>query len=281
MDGPDNIRNNIEVLFLGTSGAIRTPIFPSHCSACVEAAKTPRARRLRSTLGIFGQESLIIDCGPDMGQIITQYDISSISRVFITHWHADHVFGIGELDLYAILTSIQNIPIYMDEKICDEFENVFGYAKRLKVIPFNVTDKIVTPDVTIVPLSANHETPTVGFFIAPNNGSQTLAYFPDTQSLPSETVAYLKDEVDIFVIDGTWGDSYPTKNGIPIPRGHMTIADAAHEAYRIKSRRTIITHFGTHTFRDGTLIPQPLKVLEEEADRHGVELAFDGLRIIL
>ena len=216
-----------------------------------------------------------------MGQIITQYDLSSISRVFITHWHADHVFGLGELDLYAILTSLQDIPIYMDEKIRNEFDNVFGYAKRLQVIPFNATEKIVTPDVTIVPLSANHETPTVGFFIVPHNGEQTLAYFPDTQSLPLETVTYLKDKVDIFVIDGTWGNSYPTNNGIPIPRGHMTIGDAAHEACRIKSQQTIITHFGTHTFRDGTLIPQPIKVLEDEADRYGVKLAFDGLRIIL
>lgn len=281
MNDTENAEKSIEVVFLGTAGAIRVPIFPSHCNACREAAKIPQARRLRSTLGIFGQETLIFDCGPDMGQIISDYDITSISRVFITHWHADHVFGISELDLYAILTNTQKIPIFMHEQLLEDFQNVYGYVQHLEVIPFNMKDEIITTDIKVVPIPANHEILAVGFFLTSRYDGTTLAYFPDTGPLPEETVTYLKDRVDIFIIDGTWGSAYPTRGGKTIKRGHMTIADASQEARRINSRRTILTHLSSHTYQEGTLIPQKLGFLKKVAEQNGVEIAQDGMRFTL
>jgi len=281
MNDVNTSRKSIEVVFLGTAGAIRVPIFPSHCNACVEAAQIPQARRLRSTLGIFGQETLIFDCGPDMGQIIADYDIKSITRVFITHWHADHVFGISELELYAILTNTQKIPIFIHEQLLETYQNVYGYVQRLEVIPFNMEDEIVTSDIKVVPIPANHEIITVGFFLISRSDGTTIAYFPDTGPLPEETVAFLKDKVDIFIIDGTWGSAYPTRGGNIIQRGHMTIADASQEARRIKSRRTILTHLSSHTYHEGTLITQNLAFLKKVAEQNGVEIAYDGMRLTL
>ncbi|MFQ5821489.1 MAG: MBL fold metallo-hydrolase [Candidatus Heimdallarchaeota archaeon] len=281
MKTSNNSRDTLEVVFLGTSGAIRVPSFPSHCEACAEATRTPRARRLRSTLGIFGRENLIFDCGPDMGQIISEYDISSIARVFLTHWHADHVFGLGDLDHYAILARVQKIPIFIHEELLAEFQNVYGFTQRLEAIPFKVKVEIVTPDMTIVPLYANHETLTVGYFLIPRERSSTLAYFPDTRFLPEETVAYLRNKVTTLIIDGTWGSTYPTINEKVVTRGHLTIADAAREARKINSQRTLITHISPHTFQEGTLKVQKLKFLEEVADSHGVELAYDGMRFTI
>jgi len=87
----------LELVFLGTSAAIQVPSFHCTCEVCEAARKDPKHRRTRASVALLGEETVLIDASPDMEFQLEREAIRRIDRIFLTHWHFDHVWGLAAL----------------------------------------------------------------------------------------------------------------------------------------------------------------------------------------
>jgi len=83
-----------ELVFLGSSGCIQVPAFFCNCATCRGARSDPGLRATRAGLAILGDENVLIDASGDLASQLERERIQQVDRVFITHWHADHVTGL-------------------------------------------------------------------------------------------------------------------------------------------------------------------------------------------
>ena len=84
-----------EIVFLGSSGGIQIPAFFCSCEVCEAARRDPSQRRTRASLALIGREITLIDATPDLEFQLEREGIRQVHRIFITHWHYDHVWGLG------------------------------------------------------------------------------------------------------------------------------------------------------------------------------------------
>src|SRR3989344_5690783 len=92
----------IKLTFLGTADAI-----PS------------KARNHTAILLSFGGENILVDCGEGTQRQFRKADLNpcKITKILITHWHADHVLGLpGLLKTMAMNGYNKKLVIYGDRK---------------------------------------------------------------------------------------------------------------------------------------------------------------------
>ena len=70
---------NIKLTVLGTGNAIQT-----------------KMRKPTAILASFANENILIDCGegPQRQFRTAELSPSKLTRIFITHWHGDHILGL-------------------------------------------------------------------------------------------------------------------------------------------------------------------------------------------
>ena len=88
----------IKITFLGTGSAIPT-----------------KSHNHQSTLISYKDENLLFDCGEGTQRQFRYADLSpsKITRLFITHWHGDHILGIpGLLQTLAFNDYSKKLHIY-------------------------------------------------------------------------------------------------------------------------------------------------------------------------
>ncbi len=88
---------DVDVVFLGTAGSV------------------PTARRgLPATLLRRGGERLLFDCGEGtQRQLVRSIGLVPVDRVFLTHFHADHVLGLpGMLKTYSLHGREAPLPVH-------------------------------------------------------------------------------------------------------------------------------------------------------------------------
>ena len=114
----------VRVLGCGTSSGV--PRIGNDWGACDPVE--PRNRRLRSSILVeSGAESLLIDCGPDLREKFNAADRDRVTKVVVTHDHADHCHGIDDLRQVAHANS-EPVPLYARPAVIDRLTKRFGYA---------------------------------------------------------------------------------------------------------------------------------------------------------
>jgi phosphoribosyl 1,2-cyclic phosphate phosphodiesterase len=114
----------IRILGCGTSSGV--PRIGNDWGACDPAE--PRNRRLRSSIILdSGDESLLVDCGPDLREQMNAADRDRVGRVIITHDHADHCHGIDDLRqfFHASRTPVQ---VHARPDVVERLRTRFAYA---------------------------------------------------------------------------------------------------------------------------------------------------------
>jgi phosphoribosyl 1,2-cyclic phosphate phosphodiesterase len=81
---------------LGSGGAISTPRAFCKCSTCAIARKDDKYKR-NSSCAYYEEEKVLFDCPEDINDSLNRFNISEVRRLFITHWHPDHTFGLRVL----------------------------------------------------------------------------------------------------------------------------------------------------------------------------------------
>ena len=252
--------------FMGTGAGCGVPAFFCDCPACEEARRDPRARRGDCGAMVTGKTRTLIDTPPDIRHYFNREGVRSIDDVVFTHWHYDHVGGLGELEYMVQLVTKQALPTFASpdtlESIGREFEYMMYCLARCPIDPF---DTFELDGVSYTALPVTHAPGTYGYLI--ETGETRLFYASDTGKLPDETAERVRG-VDVLAMDAT----YWKENGYPA--NHHSVQECIEEGLSLDAGKVYLTHMCMHYSEPITLAE--LKDYLRQYDGR-VEPAADGL----
>jgi len=270
-----------ELLFLGSSGGIQVPSFHCSCSTCEEARKNPNLQRTRASVVLVGDEIILIDPTPDVEAQLERERISEIDRIFLTHWHYDHCWGLGafvEPGSHGIWKK-KKIELYLHESYIEFFKRDFAWMSgRYNLHPIKPGDKINLPDATWEAVKTTHTPTSMGYIAELNNGKK-FAYLLDSIVPPPKTIDRLKG-LDFIILEGTLDEMI-------LPEGetwyNFQLADAIKFWKSLNIPSCILTHLSCHKWEIDKLVAgiKPSERKEYELKNEGLKFAYDGLRISL
>ncbi len=142
-----------QITFLGTSSAIPT--------------------KTRNHLSIFlsyKNENILIDCGEGTQRQFRKADINpcQLTRILITHFHGDHVFGLpGLFHTLAINNYQKTLYVYGPKGTKEFIKKIFEtfiHAKKIKMQVEEVNGTFLeTQDFRLTSFPLEHGTPTNGY----------------------------------------------------------------------------------------------------------------------
>ncbi len=201
----------MEIVFLGTGAAWSLPEHSCGCAVCTKMTELGEYRT-RTSLLVRGSQTVLIDCGPDLGIQMRKNSVERPDLVLITHEHGDHFLGMD--DLLAFRRSVAAdqwtpIPVYASEETWNAVEIRFGYLlgtlieKRIAVpgVPLPGTIMRITPFKTDHGPGAKGS---VGYVLEDAAGDESfkLLYTSDFFCMEEEPEWLL--EPDVLVIQSHW-----------------------------------------------------------------------------
>jgi len=266
-----------ELVFLGTSGAIQVPSFHCSCEVCTAARHNPKHRRTRASIALIGNEVVLVDAGPDLEFQLEREAIRRIDRVFITHWHFDHVNGLGALAEPSSLAGWPCIEVYLPREVMFHFDQELAYMRnRVNLHPIEPGDKFELPDASWEVVKTTHTDHSVGFIV---DSSHKFAYLVDGVLPPPATLKRLKD-LDFLILEATV-DELLLREG---ERWMNFSLQQAIDCWRQTGvKKCILTHLSCHSWKNDRLVTglSYSERLEYEARTPGLKFAYDGMRVKL
>jgi phosphoribosyl 1,2-cyclic phosphate phosphodiesterase len=239
----------MELVFLGTGGAWGLPEIRCDCLICQEMGKKGE-KRDRTSLLLSGDETLLVDCGPDARQQLARHHVERPAAVLISHEHGDHYMGLDELFVYKRIApkgTFSPIPVYLTELSWAVIRDRFQYLHDLGVIEpkfLSPGQEISVGAFRVFPFKTNHgafSNGSVGFMIrfADAGGKQIrLVYTSDFKDLPVVPPVIL--DADYLVIQSFWLNE-PAENR----PSHMSFQRALDYIDLLRPRKgTFLVHIG-------------------------------------
>ena len=254
-----------EVILLGTGTSVGVPALGCDCAVCKSA--NPKNNRTRCSVAIRTPEgTILIDTAPDMRSQLLREKIPLVHAVVYTHEHADHLFGLDDLRLFPFRLGTP-VPLFCEQNVEARIRKSYDYAfsdrqethpgatPRLEFENINEVEAFKVLGVEFQPLRLSHgpHFDVLGFRIG------NFAYCTDTNFIPQRSLDLLAG-VETFVVDALRWKTHPT---------HFCVQEACDIAQRIQAQKTILTHICHDLEHEETNASLP----------HGVELAYDGLRL--
>lgn len=246
----------MKLIFLGTGTSTGIPQIGCKCKVC--SSTDERDKRLRASVMIqYGDQNILIDCGPDFRQQMLSHNFDTLSAVLITHEHYDHLGGLDDVRPFG------NITVYAEERVNRHIMDAMPYCFREKLYPgvpliklVNITEEaFVINDLTIQPIRVMHaKLPILGFRIG------TMAYLTDVKSIADETLEQLRN-LDVLIL---------TALRLQPHIAHLTLGEAVELARKIGAKRTFFTHFSHDLGLHGEV---------EDQLPENLYLSFDNLEI--
>ncbi|MFC6669238.1 phosphonate metabolism protein PhnP [Marinobacterium aestuariivivens] len=251
----------VELELLGTGDAGRVPLWGCECPACDRARLDERYRRRPCSAALHARDGItLIDAGST--DLAERFTFDEIRRIWLTHFHMDHVQGLFHLRWSE---RIERIPVYRpeDDKGADDLYKHPGVLSFQP--PCRPFESRRFGAISVTPLPLNHSRPTQGLLI--ETAHTRLAWLTDTVGLPDETRDFLLGQPPLhwLVLDC----SVPPQE-IP-PRNHNDLNQALTIHNILAPKRTLLTHVGQRL--DTWLMEHPGELPED------VTIATDGMRI--
>jgi len=250
---------DVSLTFLGTGTSVGVPVIGCDCAVCT--SDRPQDKRFRSSV-LFraGDQTLLVDSGPDLRMQALREGLRKIDAVLYTHAHADHILGIDDLRQFNWISK-RRIPIYAPAQTMETIRTTFPYVFQTErgpatcpdIAPCSIDDApFEIGGETIIPLPAQHGPyPVTGYRI------RDFAYLTDVNFLPDETREKMRGLE--FLILGALKEGPHTT--------HFSVEEAIVEAQKIGAKKTALIHM-THSVLHAELEPR----LPE-----GIVLAYDGM----
>ena len=190
-----------------------------------------------------GTSTLVIDCGGDVVQrfLAASLDLNTLSALFLTHEHIDHV---GGFPLFMERTWLAGrrapIPVYGIAPALDQARRCFatfdtsGWEGLPEILWHSFPETLgalVLSDATwnVQAAPGIHSVPVVGLRIEHRPSGQVAAYSSDTQ--PSSDITKLAYRADLLLHEAT--------GALP---GHTTLEQAAEIAASAEAKRLVLVH---------------------------------------
>jgi phosphoribosyl 1,2-cyclic phosphate phosphodiesterase len=253
----------LRVTFLGTGTSQGVPVIGCTCEVC--QSLDYRDKRLRTSILIeTGNQTFVIDTGPDFRQQMLREQVKRIDAVIFTHAHRDHTAGLDDVRAYNFMQKM-DMPIYGTEPVLEQLRVEYAYAFAKEFYPgiprltLNQIDhrSFLINGIPITPLPVTHlQLPVLGFRF------DNFSYITDANFIPAETIEKLKG-TEVLVLNALQREQHIS---------HFNLEEAIAMVEKIKPARTYFTHIshklGTHA-----------DVSKELPDH--ISLAHDGLQISL
>jgi glyoxylase-like metal-dependent hydrolase (beta-lactamase superfamily II) len=237
----------------------------------------PKHRRTRASVALIGQEIALVDASPDLEFQLEREAIRQFNRIFITHWHFDHVWGLAALGEPSSLARWPPIEVYLPRQVVYHFDQELAHMrKRVNLHPIQPGDRFELPDATWEVVKTTHTDHSVGFIV---ESAQKFAYLVDGVIPPPETVERLK-ELDFLILESAV-DELLLKEGERWE--NFSLQQAIDFWQQIEVDKCILTHLSCHSWRDNRLVAglSYWERFEYEAKIPGLKFAYDGMRVIL
>jgi phosphoribosyl 1,2-cyclic phosphate phosphodiesterase len=255
-----NITNRL--VFLGTGTSHGVPVIGCDCPVCTSPNPKNQRTRCSVVLGL-PRGILLVDTPPDLRVQLLREKIGLVHAVLYTHEHADHLFGLDDLRIFAKYLG-GDLPVYCEPRVEARIRGVFDYAfdpvartymaggvprldlRSISSEPFEVLGS------RAVPIPLRHGRYDVfGYRFGP------LAYCTDTNAIPPESMSLLQG-LDVLVLDCLRRKPHPT---------HLTLDEAVAAARQVAAKRTLFTHLCHELEHEETNASLP----------PGMEAAYDGM----
>jgi len=147
----------MEITFLGTS-----------------AVQPTRDRNPTSILLTHGSENILIDCGEGTQRQlkIANLKITKITRIFISHWHGDHILGLpGLIHTLGASEYSKCLEIYGPKgtkKYMEYLLKFFLNKEKIKIKTIEIVKEgkfLETRDLEFYSVNLEHSCPTLGYII--------------------------------------------------------------------------------------------------------------------
>lgn len=268
----------MRLFFLGTAASEGYPGIFCNCANCNEArALGGRSLRLRSALLV--NDDLLIDFGPDLLASAQRFkrNLALVSTALVTHVHSDHFHLSNAHWRAAAFTGGQPIPtmsLFGPREVTDALSTDLEKL-RLEVSTVHAFDHWQHGGYTIDAYHAYHAVDVLEtLFYSIDDGQHAVLYASDTGRFPDDTWQALQGKsFDVIILEETMGTGDYSQ--------HMSFETFLDHAQRLRAAgmlrpggrliATHMSHYGNPTHEKVEAILGP----------HGVEVAYDGLEIVL
>ncbi|HZO89331.1 MAG TPA: MBL fold metallo-hydrolase [Chthonomonadaceae bacterium] len=272
----------MEILFCGTAAAEGWPALFCTCPAC-QQARANGGNDVRSRAAYMLGDRIRLDFGPDSNLHQQKYGLAfeKLEHLLVTHSHSDHWFP---TDLYYRRAGFSITP--------DNPLHVWGNAKvEAKFVEANGSDwgryklefhrlKAWEPvelgeGVSATPVLAAHDRSEECFNFRVEAEGRAALFGHDTGWYDAPTWEFLSGKpIHLLILDGTYG----TEDNQQGHMGGLAVVRARDELARrgalAPDARCIVTHFSHNS-----------RALYADLERffapHGIQVAYDGLRVAL
>jgi phosphoribosyl 1,2-cyclic phosphate phosphodiesterase len=253
----------LDITFLGTGTSQGVPVIACDCAVC--RSRESKDKRLRSSILVeTGNETIVVDTGPDFRQQMLRENVKKIDAVLFTHEHRDHIAGLDDIRAYNYI--LQNpMDVYAEERVIRalqyEFPYVFAERKypgipqiNVHLIdehPFNINT------LTVMPIRALHyRLPVLGFRFG------DFAYITDANHVSDQEKEKLQ-HLKIFAICALRKEKHIS---------HFSLPGAINLIKEIKPEKAYLTHISHQ---------MGLHANVEKELPESIFLAYDGLKVEL
>jgi phosphoribosyl 1,2-cyclic phosphate phosphodiesterase len=275
----------MEILFLGTSAAEGWPALFCTCENC-RRALTAGGKDIRTRPSMLVDRSILIDPGPDLYYHILKYAfrLADLAAIIVTHSHEDHLAA-DEFRLarepFAVRDKLRPTPIWGNDQVLGRLraalkaEDEGGIREQFgfELHQARAFESFSIGSYTITPLEADHMPTEPCLFYCIESNGRTFLQANDTGYLPDTTWRWLEgrrlDGVSLECTNGT----------IEGWKGHLGVKEVIDVVERLRkegqlapSAPAVVTHFS----HNGGLLHEEL---EAALNPHGIDVAYDGLRI--
>lgn len=284
----------MRVVVLGSGGNTPIPTPTCSCDVCRQARTGGIPYRRGGNALYLPELSGIVDAPEFVFEALNREDVTDIERIFLTHWHPDHVNGLRVVQsrdftahdglLSAIAAGAPTIvttrAVY--EQTCEVFGQLVHFVERQGFADLHFLDEeplsVAGTTVRAIPYALEGEAIDATAFVLEDDDATVVIASDDARHLPEDE---LPAEIDLAVFEcGLFeqdpdGETLFTDADWEFLSGELTHEEVLERIDRIDPDRTVLTEIEHLTARSH----DHFRKLQGKAAYDGIEFAYDGLEI--